>query len=377
MRIVLAGIFCVAASVLAGSSLDDAKEATRAAVEQFRNDHAVPAVAVAVAVNGRIVFEEAYGLADRDNETPATTATRFGLGTLSKPFTAALVARLVEKNVLEWDAPVERYVSEFPYYGKGVTLRLVATHLSGIGDAFAARNAAAQEHFASAKDALPYITSAPLLAPAGQETHYSTGAYTVLAAVIERVTKNDYISVLTENVLSPLGLDSIAPLKPGEGQRDLATLYAKEGEEVEPLPDYNPSFRLAGSGLIGTAGDVARFASSLNRGGFLRDTSVRQLFTAANDKKGKRTSFALGWAVGTKAGFGTNWTIGPDNSSRDIVHHAGQDLGISNWVVLDRRSGMAVVVLTNLSNAPVGGPFFDQIFEAFLKAEGELRQASR
>lgn len=377
MRFVLGGLVLGAATAIYGSSLDDAAERTRSAVGKFMAESNAPAVSVAVAMDGKVVFAEAWGSADLESETPATVESRFPLGSLTKPFTAALIAKLAEQNALDWEAPVERYLTAFPYYGKGVTLRLIAAHLSGIGDAFNARNSGTLQHFDAAKDVLPYVCASPLLSPPGEATHYSTDAYTVLGAVVEKTTAGTFMDALSEHVLDPLTLTTVAALDPREEQAELVASYTKRNEEVQPAPPHDPSYKLAGAGLIGTASDVARFASSLQRGGFLRETTIRKMFTAQPDKKGKRTAFGLGWAVGAKAAFEVNWTIGPDNGTREIVHHPGVGMGISHWMVLDRRTGIAVVVMTNLREAPVGGPFFDAILESYLGAAAEIRNASR
>jgi CubicO group peptidase (beta-lactamase class C family) len=86
------------------------------------------------------VWSEAFGQADRAAGVEATPATLFGIGSFTKSLTMALGARLVDQGRLDLDAPVERYLPGCLHAGRGVTTRLVAAHLSGLGDDFASAN---------------------------------------------------------------------------------------------------------------------------------------------------------------------------------------------------------------------------------------------
>lgn len=206
----------------------------------------------------------------------------------------------------------------------------------------------------------------PLLAEPGERTNYSNSAYTVLAAVIEQTTGLSYLDAVRKYVITPLQLHSLDAYDFRRPPQDLSAYYLEEGGSSQRAPSYDPSYKLAAAGLIGTSGDVARFASALGRPGFLSEVALRELFTAQKDHGGRATSFGLGWSVGARAGFGMRWIIGPDEAPREIVHHPGGGIGISCWVALDRETGLAVAVLSNLTGAPVGGRTFDSILEAFL-----------
>src|SRR5712691_3853581 len=115
-------------------------------------DH-IPGLAVAVAVDGRIVWSEAFGYADLDAKTPATPATQFRIGSVSKPLTAAAVAQLYEQGKLDLDAPVQRYVPSFPDKGYPITTRQLAGHLAGIRN-YRGDEPLLNRHFDSVRDGL-------------------------------------------------------------------------------------------------------------------------------------------------------------------------------------------------------------------------------
>ena len=92
----------------------------------------IPGLSIAVAVDGKIVWSEGFGFADLENNLKVAPATRFRIASVSKVITAAAMARIYEQGKLDLDAPVQKYVPEFPSKGVVITARQLVGHLSGI-----------------------------------------------------------------------------------------------------------------------------------------------------------------------------------------------------------------------------------------------------
>ena len=90
-------------------------------------------LAVLVAQNSKILFEKGYGLADRERTIPVTPQTIFRIGSMTKQFTSSAILKLQEEGKLSVDDKLSKYIPDFPR-GKGVTLRELLTHTSGIHD---------------------------------------------------------------------------------------------------------------------------------------------------------------------------------------------------------------------------------------------------
>lgn len=88
-----------------------------------------PGMSVAVAVNGKVVWAEGFGLADLEQCVPVTPITKFRIGSTSKPLTSAGAALLYDQKRLDLDAPIERYVPTFPDKGFAITTRQLLRHL--------------------------------------------------------------------------------------------------------------------------------------------------------------------------------------------------------------------------------------------------------
>ena len=94
-------------------------------IAQAAREQQIPAVSVAIGLNGQIQYQKAFGKADLENDVAATSETLFRTGSIAKPITAVAVMRLVEEGKLDLDAPIQRYCSAFPRKAWTVTTREV------------------------------------------------------------------------------------------------------------------------------------------------------------------------------------------------------------------------------------------------------------
>src|SRR5207253_7938605 len=94
--------------------LREAIEQGRKLAEELAKRESLPGFSVAVAVDGKTVWSEGFGLADLENKVAVSPRTRFRVGSISKLLTAAGLARLYEQGLVDLEAPVQRYVPTFP-----------------------------------------------------------------------------------------------------------------------------------------------------------------------------------------------------------------------------------------------------------------------
>ncbi len=116
---------------------DDRFEPVRQRIERALHNTNLPSMAVAVAHNGEIIWEQGFGLADRENRVPATEHTLYSLASISKPITATGLMVLVERGLVDLDKPINEYLGEAKLRARvgnadDATVRLVANHTSGL-----------------------------------------------------------------------------------------------------------------------------------------------------------------------------------------------------------------------------------------------------
>jgi serine beta-lactamase-like protein LACTB len=158
--------------------------AARAFVDSLRVARSLPGMAVTVTRDGRVVLSEGFGLADREQDIPATPSTKFRVGSVSKLFTAVALMRLVEEGTVDLDAPLRRYIDPYPSQWPAITLRQLAGHVAGIrhyrGAEFFSRT-----EYASLRDANAIFMADSLLFPPGSRYAYTSYGYNLLGAVLE------------------------------------------------------------------------------------------------------------------------------------------------------------------------------------------------
>ncbi len=338
--LLLALLTGAAAAQAPAASAPPAAAAAHAAAAALREQVGSPGLAAAVAVDGTLVWAEGFGWADLEQKVAATPDTRFRIGSVSKLFTAALVARLVEAGKLDLDAPIQRYLPEFPDKGQPITARQLAGHLAGIRHYLPADFLLPVKRYASLGEGLAIFRADPLAHAPGSAYLYSSYGYNLLGAVAEAAAGRKFLAALEEGVLAPLGLagtqaDDVERIV----ERRARPYAAAEGGGFQNEQPIDSSYKWPSGGLLSTAPDLVRFASAHLADGFLRPETRKLLFTSQATADGKET------------GVGIAWRIGADAAGRRILHHGGTIEGGRAFLLVYPDARVAVAVLTNLSRA--------------------------
>lgn len=219
-----------------------------------------PGMAVAVAVDGKLVWAEGFGFADIEQCVPATPNTKFRIGSVSKPLTAAGAALLAEKKQIDLDAPIQRYVRGFPGKGYVITTRQLLGHLGGIPRDVAAENDKANEHpYHSVAESLKWFEDEPLVAPPGTRFFYSTYGYVLASAAIEGASGQDFLSFMHDKVFVPLGMvDTLADENEQIIPKRARWYFQTSDSGYRNSPYVDLSYKWAGGGFLSTAEDLAR-----------------------------------------------------------------------------------------------------------------------
>lgn len=327
---------------------------SRRAVEGLVENGQTPGVAVAVAAGGEVVWSEGFGFADLEHRVPVSDGTRFGIGSISKTLTMAAAVRLMQRGRLDLDAPVERYLDDFPHTKRGITLRRLAAHQSGMSDAFATAHYTTSRHFDTLDAAYQEIKAGPIEYEPGSKAVYATGTYSVIGRVLEKAAGRDYLTVMREELFEPAGVAGIVPNDRRAIIPHRTAFYAnRERGGFEHGPFFDPSHKLPGAGYLATAREIATFGAALLRPDLLGDRARRELFTPVPLADGTPTEFALGLRVSSDA-------HGP------LLHQPGGGIGISGWLFIHPDADLVIALLANVNTAPVGGRTHRQIADAFL-----------
>jgi CubicO group peptidase (beta-lactamase class C family) len=165
---------------------------------------------VLVADHGKIIYAQGFGEADRNTHAPNTPRTKFGIGSITKQFTAALVLQQVEEGRIRLDATVSEYL---PWYrqdtGKRITVEQLLHHTSGLPPDYDAPAFNATVEGATRFEPQPFVEKfceSNLNAEPGARWQYSNCGYDILGLILERVTGVSYEELLRKKLLEPAGM---------------------------------------------------------------------------------------------------------------------------------------------------------------------------
>ena len=302
------------------------------AQEIIQNEWAarVPGLCVAVSVNGTTVWSQAYGFADLERQIPATTTTRFRIGSVSKPLTAAALALLVERGQLDLDAPVQKYIPDFPQKDGVITPRLLAGHLTGIRN-YRGTEAVSNLPYPNLRSGLKIFENDPLEASPGTKFSYASYNWNVLGVVMESAAGREFLACMDETIIRPLGLHNTLADQAGVYDPQRTQFY-----ETLPTgkffvaPKVDLSFVWPAGGYLSTAEDLVRFGTAHFRPGFLKPESLKLLFMPQKTLSGAPTYYGVGWFA-----------------VRDVWHHGGDSVGGMAILLMLPAARVVVAIVSN------------------------------
>lgn len=316
-----------------------------------------PGLSVAVAYHNKIIFSQAFGLADLEQNVRLTTQSGHRLASLSKPVTATIVMELVQNGRLSLDTSVRHYLPELPEAYKSVTIRHLLTHQSG---ARGYRNieevAYSVKHYANTREAIKAFADDPLLFAPGTKTEYSSYGFAILGAAAESVTGRTFQELsadfLSRHKIGGFSLDDPLAIVPG---RVRGYVVDDKGKVLNPRA-YDLSIRYPSAGFVTSAEDYLRFVMLVGAGRVVAPDTVRQMWMAQKLSDGSATPFGLGWGVGQ---IGENRMVG----------HNGLLPGSAAFVRFFPEAGAGVVLACNTEGARDLNKLLDGILEIILPAK--------
>ncbi|MBL8272090.1 serine hydrolase domain-containing protein, partial [Steroidobacter sp.] len=350
LRVVV--LLAIAGSAQSADRFDEIRSYIRAEIVE----QSVPSIAVAVAKDGKIVWEEGFGWADREHRRPATQHTVYSLASISKPITATGLMTLVQAGRIDLDKPVNDYLGNAKLRARvgnvnDATVRRIANHTSGLPLHY--QFFYADEPFRRPSMDETLLRYGDLVSAPGERYQYSNLGFGVLDYVIERVSGLSYAEFMRREVFLPLGLTHTSiDIGPGLEQ-NTATRY---GTDQLPLPFYDFDHPGA-SAVFASAHDLVRFGM-FHLQAHLPDQKPI-LSDAMLDEMHRRTLERPGGA-GDGVGFGVR-----DNAGYRMISHNGSMPGVATRMALFPKERLAVVVLSN-GRSDLPRNVADRIITSFL-----------
>ena len=294
-----------------------------------------PGASLAVIKDGRVVYGKAYGLADVDNNVPASTSTNYRLASVTKQFTATAILKLVEQGKLSLEDRLTDVLPGFPNYGHEVRIRHLLNHTSGLVDYedFVPDSQTVQVHDADVLKLLSRIDSAYF--PAGTKFRYSNSGYALLALIVEAVSGNSFAAFLKENIFDPLGMNHTVALQNGISAVDNRAFgHSRSGNSFVRTDQSNTSAVLGDGGIYSSVEDLFKWDQDLYASHVVGAALRQQSFTPGVLNDGMPTTYGFGWYI-------------EPYTHLTSVYHTGSTRGFRNAIFRLPDQHLTVIILTN------------------------------
>lgn len=292
--------------------------------------------AVAIAKQGKIIFREARGMADRDAKIANTVETRFRIGSMNKMFTAVAVLQLVQAKKLALDQPIGDVLTDYPNatLASKVTPHHLLTHTGGTGDLFGPEF---DTHRLKLKTLADYVTlygKRDLAYEPGARWEYSNYGFLLLGVIVERVTRQTYYDRVAATIFKPAAMTGTASPIEGSVAKGRVIAYTRATPDARwtSAADTLPIRATSAGGGDSTVLDLIAFANALQRHKLLDAKHVELLTTGKTDNP--RGKYAYGFVDST------------ENGVRCVGHGGGAPGMNGELAICD--SGYTVAVLSNL-----------------------------
>jgi CubicO group peptidase (beta-lactamase class C family) len=317
-----------------GSNL--ATEKIDAFVEAQMHKRHIPGVSVAIVRDGKTLLAKGYGLANVELQSPATEETVYQLASVTKPFTATAVMRLVEEGKLGLDDSISSHLNDLPEAWRNVTVRHLLSHTSGIKSytSVPGFGLSVRRDYAK-REILDLVAQDPLEFEPGERWNYSNTGYFLLGMLIEKVSGQKYPEFMSEQFFQPLGMSRTRVNDLRALIMDRSQGYAWNGKELRNGEYTSPTQPFSAGALVSSVGDMIKWDAALEAGKVIQKSTIDQMWTPAEIAEGGKADYGLGWQVG-------------DVNGHRLIRHGGGIPGFSTEYCRYPDDRLMIVVLTNL-----------------------------
>ena len=325
-------------SILAQTDYSSLKEEFRKEIEKKMKKSKVQGASIALVKGDSIIWTEAFGYADVENEIKATTETQFRIGSVTKLFTGIAVMQLQEKGKLNIDEPVCNFYPEFNIKSRfgsidEITPRNVMTHTAGLPCDI--MRGFVSEQPESYKKEIEYLNKEYTIYAPNTVHAYSNPGYNLLGCMVEEVSKTPYKDYIKQNIFKILEMNNSC-FNESDATK-LAVAYNRKGELAK---EYGIREVPAGE-IKSTVLDLSKFISA-------HLTDSKRILTQESQNEMMKTQFDKLYE-GVFSKIGLTWFIRESEGFDDIYEHGGATLYHRAKIAICPEQNLGVVILTNTS----------------------------
>lgn len=327
----------------------DPVTALKLRVETLRKKFDIPGLSLAILHRQQVLVAEGFGYANLEKKIPATPETPYNIASLTKPFSAAILMKLVEEGRLDLDAELAVLLKEKTFKRRGRIIYGYSDACKEIKKAsrnplFRYPSVLRDYRCESERITVRHLLTHTAQGVPGENYRYNGFLFQFLSSVAEVASGKDFDKMLIETIIAPLDMTRTIPTW-DDALRDRvlaerATYYRKRLFGFVPS-EYRTRLS-ASAGMVSTVVDLAKFDISMDQNLIVSQESKEAMFTATRSNTGRRLPYGLGWFVQEHKGMKLIWHYG----------HAPQAYSSLILKCLDRKSTLILLANSDGASAP-------------------------
>jgi len=300
------------------TSVQDPLQAFKQHIEGLQKKYNIPGMSVAILQNQQTIFAEGFGYADLENKIPATADTPYNIASLTKPFAAAILMKLVEEGKLNLQDEMAVLLkdTQFQYdertidgYENACNEIRTASRDTSFEYAFLLKDYRCDTTRIEVKHHLTHTAQGE----PGAAYRYNGFLFNFLSPVAEEVSGKKFSDLLVDNIIRPLNMNrSVPSINNSIRQQVLVdrAKYYKMGFGGDFVSSSYPVKLSSSAGMISTVLDLAKFDIAMDRNLIVSKESKAIMFTPTISNSGKPLPYGLGWFVQNHKGKKLVWHYG-------------------------------------------------------------------
>lgn len=329
------------------SALESALSRFEARIAADVAQDSIASIAAGVVVDGKVVWQRAFGWADVARAVPARSDMLYRTGSISKSFTAMMLVLLAERGVLSLDDPVEKFLPEirgldgYPGGAEPITFRQLASHTAGLQREPGLRGAASGPIEGWEEKILASIPTTGFQTTPGSAYGYSNIGFGILGLAISRAAGRPFMNLVTEEIFRPLGMSSSTFVVGEELLPLLTSGYANRRDgtvdaEQPAMEHAGRGYKVPNGGIYSTAADLCRFMAAMcGHPGF-------PLMSA-----GARSEILRQQTPPDRSAYGLGFSLQHTEEGVLLAGHGGSVSGYTAHILFAPAEGVGVVLLRN------------------------------
>ncbi|MRJ44143.1 serine hydrolase [Idiomarina loihiensis] len=334
--------FLLLATATAGATEDKAKKLDDF-IESYAENREFNGSAL-ISYKGNVLLEKGYGYANMEWKIPNSVDTKFRIASTTKPFTAALVLKLVEEGKIKLSHPISDYLPDYRSdTGGKVSIHQLLNHTSGIPNVFSHpefRNIEANNPY-GLDDFISKFCSGDLQFEPGTQFRYSNAGYTILGKIVEQVSELSYQQALQKYIFDPLKMHNSGDSYAGAVVPKLAEGYERTLAGFKPAKNIDMTVTHAAGSIYSTVRDLYQFSKALHSGGLLSEELKQKAFSVSPHR-----NYGYGWLI-------TDLPEDKFDKKLTQIHHPGMMSGFNGDVVRIIEDDITIIIQNNTGGAPL------------------------